>query len=304
MSRRKLPSLSALRAFEAVARTLSFTRAAAELGVTQAAVSRQIRNLENELAVQLVARRSARNSLTDAGELLFDGVYRAFEVIERAVGGITDSGGRDILNVSVAPYFSSQWLTPRLMTFVTAHPEIDLRLHHSYHPADHRRENIDIGINWGSGVWPGVEKIKVLDGALTPVASPRFLERIGWPADPRRLLGQPLFYEFDLQHWRLWFEKVRVDPPADLSGQRLSDSHALRRAIVDGHGVGLFFAALVEEDVASGRLVRLSDVAVHVGYDYYLNHSRDVELPRKTKVFMRFVLTEAACREDGDRSEA
>jgi DNA-binding transcriptional LysR family regulator len=300
MSRRKLPSLSALRTFEALARTLSFTKAAEELSVTQAAVSRQIKNLEKELAVELVSRRSSKNSLTDAGELLFGGVYRAFEAIESVIDRITDSGGREILNVSVAPYFSSQWLTPRLMKFIAAHPEIDLRLHHSYHPADHRRENIDIGINWGSGVWPGVEKIKVLDGALTPIASPALAEKIGCPTDPRKLVAQPLFYEFDLQHWRLWFRKVHVTPPADFSGQRLSDSQSLRRAIIDGHGVGLFFTSLIEDDVVSGRLVRLCTESVHVGYHYYLNYSSEIELPRKSKAFKRFILTEAALQKGGD----
>ena len=293
MMRRKLPSLSALRTFEAMARTLSFTKAAAELGVTQAAVSRQIKNLETELAVELVSRKSGKNSLTDAGDLLFGGVYKAFDTMEAVIDRVTDSGGREILNVSVAPYFSSQWLTPRLMAFVRQHPEIDLRLHHSYHPADHRRENIDIGINWGSGVWPGVEKIKVLDGALVPVASPAFVASLNGVPTPSNLVHQPLFYEFDLQHWRLWFETQGVTAPAVLMAQRLSDSHALRRAAIDGHGIALFFASLIEEDVLAGRLVRLFEGTVHVGYDYYLNYSRDAELPRKAKAFRRFILAES-----------
>src|SRR5882724_12703526 len=155
---RRLPSLTALRAFEAVARTLSFTKAAHELGVTQPAVSRQIRLLEDSLAVTLVTRGAARNTLTDAGEILFDGVYRGFAAITQSVERIGGSAGREILNVSVAPFFSSVWLTPRLMDFYRRHPGIDLRLHHAYQPADHRREGIDLGVNWGAGNWPGVTK--------------------------------------------------------------------------------------------------------------------------------------------------
>src|SRR3954451_2952552 len=163
----RLPSLTALRAFEAVARTLSFTNAARELGVSQAAVSRQIRLLEEGLAVTLVTRGAAGNTLTASGEILFDGTYRGFASIGQAVERIGGSAGREILNVSVAPFFSSVWLTPRLMDFYRRHPGIELRLHHSYQPADHRREGIDLGINWGSGNWPGVKKELVLDGALT-----------------------------------------------------------------------------------------------------------------------------------------
>ncbi|WP_454818082.1 LysR substrate-binding domain-containing protein [Labrys neptuniae] len=296
MGGRKLPSLTALRSFEVVARTLSFTKAAEELGVTQAAVSRQIKNLERELAVELVSRRSTKNALTDAGDLLFDGIYRAFETIAGTVDKITDTGDREILTISVAPYLSAQWLTPHLMEFLAVHPEIDLRLHHSYHPSDHRREGIDIGINWGSGEWPGVEKIKVVDGSLEAVASPALIEKIGVPVDPNKLLGQPLFYEFDLQHWRLWFENAHVKMPDNFRGQRISDSHALRRAIVDGHGVGLFFSALLDEDVAAGQLIRLQGGAIHTGYDYYLNYPRDVQLPKKARAFMRFILAKAGIR--------
>src|SRR5512135_639890 len=148
---RRLPSLTALRSFEALARTLSFTGAARELGVSQAAVSRQIKALETALAVPLIVRSGAGNTLTDAGEELYSGVHRAFEAIELSVDRIGGSGGREILNVSVAPFFSARWLTPRLISFFRRHPDIDLRLHHAYSPADFRREGIDIGINWGSG---------------------------------------------------------------------------------------------------------------------------------------------------------
>jgi DNA-binding transcriptional LysR family regulator len=205
---RRLPSLSALRTFETVARTLSFTQAAQELGVTQAAVSRQIRVLEEQLTVRLINRDAGRNALTDAGEILFGGVYRAFHSIEQSVEKITGSGTRDILNVSVVPYFSARWLTPRLMTFLRRHPSIELRLHHSYHPADHRREGIDIGINWGSIHWPGVRREKVLDGSLTPVMSPALLARTGPLTVPAQLLELTLLYEFDFKDWQLWFERA------------------------------------------------------------------------------------------------
>src|SRR5215813_13791074 len=227
MSRRRFPSLSALKAFESVARTLSFTKSARELGVTQAAVSRQVKALEEELAVQLVSRQPKGNSLTDAGEILFSGLHQAFGTIEQSVAKITGSGDREILNVSVAPFFSAVWLTPRLMSFFERHPDIELRLHHSYRPADHKREGIDLGINWGSGDWPGVKVEKVLDGSLTPVVSP---EARHAPARPSDLVALTLFYEFDFEDWRLWFEEAGVRLNGPVKSLRLNDTHALRRA--------------------------------------------------------------------------
>jgi DNA-binding transcriptional LysR family regulator len=292
MPGRRLPSLTALRCFEAVARTLSFTKAADELGVTQAAVSRQMRLLEEALAVKLVLRGAGRNALTDAGEILFNGLYRAFETMGEAVEQVSGSAGREILNVSVAPYFSARWLTPRLMSFLGAHPEIDLRLHHSYQPADHRREAIDIGINWGSGTWPGVRKEIVLGGALTPVLSPELLARVGSLTEPRQLLALTLLYEFDLRDWQLWFAEAGVVTPSPLRSIRLNDSHALRRAALDGHGVALFFRGLLEDDLKSGRLVQPFGRTVHTGYDYYLNYADGDELPAKSKAFRRWIFEE------------
>jgi DNA-binding transcriptional LysR family regulator len=294
MARHRLPSLTALRIFEAVARSLSFTKAAAELGITQAAVSRQIKALEQDLAVRLIRRGAKGNDLTDAGEILFSGVYQALGAIEQSVERITGSGDRQILHVSVAPYFSASWLTPRLMRFIAAHPEIDLRLTHAYHPADHRREGIDLGINWGSGDWPGVAREKLLDGSLTAVLSPALLARIGPLRDPAQLLDQTLLFEFDIQHWQAWCAAAGCGLPAMTRHLRLSDSHALRRAALDGHGVMLFFAALIAEDVAAGRLVQPFTVTAHVGDDYYLNYPEDIELTAKAKAFRRWLQAEIA----------
>jgi DNA-binding transcriptional LysR family regulator len=289
---RRLPSLTALRAFEAVSRTLSFTKAAQELGVTQTAVSRQIRLLEEALAVTLVTRGATRNALTGAGEILFDGVYRGFASIDQAVERIGGSAGREILTVSVAPFFSSLWLTPRLMAFYQRHPGIDLRLDHSYQPADHRREGIDLGVNWGSGNWPGVKKELVLDGSLTPVMSPDLVARIGPLDTPQQLLDLTLFYEFDLADWALWLAQAGVALPKDAGSFRLNDSHALRRAALDGHGVALFFRGLVEGDLQSGRLVQPFQLAVNTGFDYYLNYADGNELPAKAKAFRRWIFDE------------
>lgn len=300
--KKTIQSLPMLRVFETVARTLSFTTSARELNVTQAAVSRQIRNLENQLSVKLINRStSGINTLTDAGEILFNGTYRAFESINSAVNQITGSGTKEILNVSISPFFSAHWLTPRLMNFVKRYNEIDLRLHHSYYPTDHKRDFIDVGINWGSGAWPGVTALKVLDGSMTPVISPK-LAKTSIPPNPQpfditKLL---LLYEFDLKDWARWFDQVGQKVSVDqLQTLRLSDSHSLRRAALDGHGVALFFSELLEEDIATNSLVRLFDSEVDSGSAYYLNYPSDTELPLKGRLFKDWVLSEMNQIPDG-----
>jgi DNA-binding transcriptional LysR family regulator len=272
----------------------SFTGAAGELGVTQAAVSRQIKNLEQELSVRLLDRGSSRSTLTDAGEMLFRSVHNAFKLIDQAVERITGSGEREILNVSVAPYFSACWLTPRIMSFFRKYPDIDLRLHHSYDPADHKREGIDIGINWGSGAWHGVEKERVLDGSLTVVLAPALGRRVDVGKGPAQLSKLLLLYEFDLNHWRSWFEAAGAAMAPEAESLRLSDSHALRRAVLDGHGAALFFSELVRDDLESGSLIAPFAIKIHTGHDYFLNYEKDIELPRKSRIFRRWMFDELA----------
>ncbi|HYV87574.1 MAG TPA: LysR substrate-binding domain-containing protein [Candidatus Polarisedimenticolia bacterium] len=296
---RRLPSLTALRSFEALARTLSFTGAARELGVSQAAVSRQIKALETALAVPLIVRSGAGNRLTDAGEELYNGVHRAFQAIEFSVDRIGGSGGREILNVSVAPFFSARWLTPRLISFFRRHPDIDLRLHHAYAPADFRREGIDIGINWGPGSWSGVGTDLVLPGALTPVLSPALAAKVGPLRHPRQLLKLPLLYEFDLDDWTAWFKVNSVTMPA-ISSLRLNDSHALLRMALDGHGVALLFAELLGEDLGEGRLLRPFDISVNTGANYYLNYPAGMDLPSKSRKFRAWVLEQVAATRNGN----
>jgi DNA-binding transcriptional LysR family regulator len=293
MSGRSIPSLSALRSFEVLARTMSFTRAAEELGVTQAAISRQIRILEDHLSVKLIERRPGSVShLTDAGEILFDGLSIGFLSITEAVNQIAGSEDRKILNVGVPPFFSSQWLTPRLYRFISAHPDIELRLSHSYQAADHRRERIDIDVSWGSMKRAGTVREKLVDGALVPVATPHFISGndIKRPSD---LLRLPLFHEFSTAHWEAWFANCGVEAPLKIPSLRLNDSHALLRMATDGHGVALFFSSLVEREVASGQLARVFAETVHVGSDFHLGYPASMELTAKAKVFRRFLLAEA-----------
>lgn len=290
--KRHLPPFAALRAFEAVARTLSFTRAAQELGVTQAAISRQMRALEKELGVRLVERHSTHNSLSSAGHRLSVALRDGMDAMEAGVRAVSSQPGQKILTVSVAPFFSASWLTPRIMSFIEANPDIDLRLHHSYEPPDYRRDQIDIGINWGHGRWSGVEAEKILDGSLTPLCAPEFLDGAKQPLEPVDLLKLPLFYEFRPEDWTDWFEAAGVAAPETAAATKIDDSNALRRIAAEGHGVALFFRVLAEEDLSIGRMLQPFDITVDTGDHYFLNYPSDRELSAGGKRFRRWLQAE------------
>jgi LysR family glycine cleavage system transcriptional activator len=289
--RRRLPSLNALRMFEAVARRASFTQAADELGVTQAAVSRQIKRLEEELGGALFVRHHRAIELTIEGNRLYDAVRRGFDEIGAAADEMQTSGDDETLSVSVSPYFSSAWLTPRLPSFFRLHPRINLRLHHSYDPPDYRQEPFDLGINWGHGKWPNIVAERVLTGAFVPLVGPRLVASSKALA-PAELLRFTLLYEFRLDHWRDWFRHVGLAMPPHPRSLRIDDSHALRQAALEGQGVALFFWGLARRDVATGKLLQPFADRLEHGEDYYLNYPRYAARKTKVKLFRRWLASE------------
>lgn len=289
--RRRLPPLNALRMFEAVARRSSFTQAADELGVTQAAVSRQIKRLEEELGAVLFRRYYRAIELTAEGDRLYEVVRQSFDEIDAAAEEMRATGDDTTLSVSVSPYFSSAWLTPRLPSFFRLHPHIGLRLHHSYRPPDYRREAFDLGINWGSGKWPSLTSERVLTGAFVPLLSPRHARRKEL-TEPAALLRLPLLYEFDLDHWRAWFRQVGVTMPPQVKSLRIDDSHALRQAVLDGQGAALFFWGLAQHDIATGKLQQPFPDRLEHGEDYHLNYPRHAIRKTKVRLFRKWIMGE------------
>ncbi len=287
-----LPPFSALRVFETVSRTKSFTLAAKRLGVTQAAVSRQIKSLEEYLGVVLIDRCPDGNELTSKGRILSDGVRRGLIEIEEAVSRVSASPGRTALTVSVAPFFSSNWLSPRLTGFVSENPQVEIRLHHAYQPPDFRRDQFELGVNWGPGKWPNVSSEKFIDGSLVAVCSPSFLKRLGPNLVVEELINQPLFCEFARSDWNTWFEIAGVEPGKEINVTLLDDSHALRRVAFEGHGVALFFKSMIQEELLNSRLVQLFDISIDTGSHYYLNYPCDRELSAVAKRFRRWLLDE------------
>lgn len=305
-AKRRLPPLGALRTFEVVARHLSLARAADELCVTPAAVSHQIRTLEDHLGVPLFRRAGRNILLTDAGQACLPGIRDGFERLTSAVNQIDSFGQSGILTVSVAPSFAVKWLVPRLDRFQEQQPGIDIRVSASNQLADFASDDVDLAIRYGSGRYPGLVVERLLPESVFPVCSPDLLAQITGPAD---LLGQVLLHDDSPDDdqscptWQMWLRAAGVIPAAgsgnggELEGRRglrFTQSSLVLEAAIHGKGVALAKARLAESDLASGRLVRLFGDATPIDFAYFVvGPERKVGLP-KVAAFIEWLRQEAA----------
>ena len=270
-SRRRLPPLAALRAFDAAARNGSFTRAAKELRVTQSAISRQIARLEVDLGVSLFWRRNRSVGLTTEGLAYFNVVRRAFDQIHDATVQFTSVADDRTLRIKVPPTFAIRWLVPRLVRFHARHPQVDVQITTSHHPPDFERENVDAAIVWSIGAGPGWHADRLIGDVLLPACSPKLLRG----AHPIRLPG-------DLAHhtllhsvqrsddWRLWLEPAGATGLDWHGGLRFESSALMYQAAIDQLGVAMAQLAFIEDDLATSRLVAPFDLTVTTERAYYL----------------------------------
>ena len=288
-----LPPLNALRAFEAGARHLSFTKAAEELHVTQAAVSHQVKALETHLGAQLFKRLTRKLVLTDQGAMLYPVVNECFAQIAETAGRLRGQGESRTLTVSITPSFGAKWLIHHLPRFWADHPEIDLRLHHSYQKADLRRDDVDMAVRFGAGPWDGVTSEFLLRVDYTPVCAPALLEGDKPLRQPADLRHHTLLHEDDHDGWIQWLAVAGVTDIDPRRGPIIDDSTVILHAAAEGQGVALGRSSLVAEDLASGRLVKPFDVTVLSDLAYHLVYLPDALERAKVKTFRDF-LFEAA----------
>lgn len=270
MDRPQLP-LNALRAFEASARHLSFTRAAIELCVSQAAVSHHIRTLEARLGVALFRRLPRGLALTDEGAALVPVLNEAFDRIGATLDRFSEGRYREVLTVGVVATFATGWLLPRLASFTAGHPGVDLRVHTNNNRVDLAGEGLDLAIRFGDGAWHGVEATALLEAPLTPLCAPVIARRLTVPAD---LAREPLLRSYRADEWQRWFAEAGAPCPA-IRGPVFDSSPAMAAAAAAGLGVALLPARLFERDLDGDRLVRPFAAEVAVGR-YWLTrlHSR------------------------------
>jgi LysR family transcriptional regulator, glycine cleavage system transcriptional activator len=288
-----LPSLNALRAFEAAARNLSLTLAGRELHVTQSAISHQVQNLEDELGVELFRRLPRSLRLTPAGEALAIAARDAFGRIEEAARAIDRRPAR--LCVSVLPSFAARWLLPRLKRFRESWPRLDLRIHATREPCDFARDGVDLALRYGRGGWRGLRAEELLSEEVFPVCSPRLARSLRAPADLRRHVL--LHDEVRAAHGG-WTEWLRAAGARDVDARRgivFTDAHLMLQAAADGQGVALARSALSAGDLAAGRLVRPFECSVPARYRYFLVYPPAHAHRPEVRAFRDFLFSEAGC---------
>ena len=266
-----LPSLHALHVFEVAARLGSFTRAGAELNVTQTAVSHQIKQLEEELEVLLFRRTGRGLELTRDGQAWLTELSTIFARLREANRRLRRraKSERPVVSLTTLPSFAARWLVPRLGGFIAQHPEIDLRISASEGVVDFAQEPIDVGIRFGPGPHPGLFAEKLLDDYFVVVAAPPLAARLKKPAD---LLRQTLLFDDHEDAWPRCFRALGVKAPPITRYHQLTDSSLLVEAAVRGQGVALARWSLIQDELSAERLLRVFPQArpLPVGHAYSL----------------------------------
>src|SRR6195256_1090032 len=292
----RLPSLNGLRAFEAAARHLSFTVAAAELNVTQTAISHQIRRLEQELGIPLFVRQNRALALTPEARDYLPGVRAAFNDLRLATDRLQRRDNDHVLTVSTLASLAAKWLLPRLSAFQEAHPGIDVRITTSTSLVDFKGGDVDAAIRYGRGHWPGVRADWLTADELFPVCSPALLtgdKPLRCPEDlaNRTLLHSSGGYDDD---WRLWLTAAGL--PTNISkqpGLTFDLSFMTVQAGVDGCGGAMGRTSYVEGDIAKGRLVVPFKIALPTDAGFYLVSPAAGADPPKLRAFRQWLIASA-----------
>jgi LysR family glycine cleavage system transcriptional activator len=294
---RRLPSLNALRAFEAAARYLSFTRAAEELCVTAAAISQQIRSLETQLNTRLFVRERNSLRLTPAGETYLPGVRESFDRLQIATEELM-AGRGGTLRVAVPPTFGAKWLVPRLYRFYKLHPDIHVQIS-AAQVANFTQDEVDVAIDCGRGKFPGMHVERFITDEVSPVCSPALMDG----PDPLRsiedLAHHTLLHDRSAAHdpscpdWGRWLVATGAKGIDGSRGPVFSPAMMVLQAAIDGHGVALGKSVLVEYDIAAGRLVRPFHLRVPVEFAYHFVCPVSRAQDPIVKAFVRWLHQEA-----------
>lgn len=270
MKRGRLP-LTALRSFEAAGRLENITQAAEELFVSQAAVSRQVRELETILGQKLFERQHRRIRLTPAGATLLGVLTDGFDRMEDCIKLLSETREPTVLTVSVEPGFAAMWLVQNLADFRADYPAIDVNVDADGRLIEFRSGDAELAIRFSEkkSKWPRTQTRRLFDIHMAPVASPDLLARVGVPQRPVDLLQYTLLHEEDRIVWQEWFAAAQVAHDPIQHGPLFADGGLVMQAMLDGQGIGILDRRLVAREVANGRLVQLFDVPFQFG-SYYL----------------------------------
>ena len=299
---RHIPGLASLKAFDASARHLNSTRAAAERNVTPAAVSHAIKELEDAVGVTLFQRTSRHMQLTRQGQILKPAISEALEGLTRALQRIRQLENPTQVRVTASPSIAAKWLVPRLDRFLESMPGADVRIDVSSEALDFEREDIDVAIRFGEGIYPGLQVEKLFHDTLFPVCSPDLLKGARRLREPRDLLQFTLIHlDWEAQgavwpNWRMWMLAAGVKDFNDTRGLHFSQTSLALQAALDGHGVALGDSTLAGDDLEAGRLVKPFELSLRspAQFAYHLITPRDNSDRPMTKAFRDWIIAEAA----------
>ncbi|MBF0289221.1 MAG: transcriptional regulator GcvA [SAR324 cluster bacterium] len=267
----QLPSLNALRAFEATARHLSFKQASHELCVTPGAVSQQVKALEEELGTPLFRRFSRKIEMTEAGEQFLPHIQQAFKGISEATDTLMHRNQAGTIKVSLPPAFAIKWMAPRITLFQKQYPDIDVHLHASARLVDFSKQDFDLAIRWGFGKYTGLRSEHLLSVNFFPVCSPDLKEGPYPLEKPEDLKYHTLLHDENRNEWPLWINTLDLGDVVDATrGPSFSNDGMVLQAAIDGQGVALGDSILVEKDLHSGLLIKLFDIAFPTNVAYYV----------------------------------
>jgi LysR family glycine cleavage system transcriptional activator len=295
-----LPPLAAIRCFEAAARHQSFTRAAEELGMTQAAISYQIKLLEERVGSALFVRSARGVTLSEAGGRLAPAISEAFTQMRAAFEDLSEKA-EGILRITALATFAANWLVPRLGSFQLKHPTIAVSLDVTNVVLDLARGEVDVGLRSGHGNWPGLTAHPLMPAAFTPMVSPQLLERVGPLAEPRDLLKAPLI-DPDDEWWVEWFEEAGVTSPdlSDRTGIRVWNQQLAGRAALAGQGAAILMPAFFADELARGLLVQPFPIVRQTSdTHYWLVYAEARRRAPKIRAFRDWILAEAAAASEG-----
>ncbi|RUZ73336.1 transcriptional regulator GcvA [Mesorhizobium sp. M7A.F.Ca.US.006.01.1.1] len=309
---RLLPGTRALRTLEAAARHLNFTRAADELGLTPAAVSHQIKEIEDQLGLVLFTRTSRTIRLTEAGTVLFDASADALDLLGRAVSRAQKlTRGTALLKVTLDAQFASKWLMRRVDDFRKRHPDIELRFDIAYEVRDFELDDIDVGIRFGAGKYPGLRAHRLFDNILIPVCSLSLLTSGPPLREPRDLFNHTLAHiEWSRQgvtwpNWRMWMAAAGITDFDDSRTVVFGNSTDAVQAALDGNAVALADFAMVANDLSQGRLVQPFELGLRVApeFAYFLVYPENAANDPRIVAFREWILEEVAKTRTTDKGQ-
>tara|TARA_Y100000031_G_scaffold92520_1_gene101639 strand:- start:77 stop:1000 length:924 start_codon:yes stop_codon:yes gene_type:complete len=298
-----LPSLNFLHTFESVARHLSFTNAAKELFVTQAAVSHQIKALEDYLGVKLFYREKRKVFLSDEGQKLLPSVVSGLQGIADSLENIRNYDSEDTIVVGVGSSFSANWLVHRLGAFYQKFPEVNLHLKIFNNESDFSSGGTDMAVVWGIGDWHGLMCEKLMVVEFTPVCSPELIKKTHPLETPEDLIHYPLLDDPDYDIWQQWLEEAGIPERKYKRRTVIRDANVVIHSTLEGHGIALCAVGIVQEYLDSGRLIRPFDHSITGGGFYYLVYPEKALRKPPVRLFKTWLVQEVRKAESMDPSQ-